>query len=73
MSYYENYEKILKRKNLRDSDIARAAGVRPETLSGWKSGRYTPRVQTLIKIADCLDVALDTIVGRNILVDDDEF
>ena len=42
-----------------DADVARNAGVDKTTLSHWKKGDYTPKVESIIKIADYFDVSLD--------------
>jgi len=39
--------------------LARAMKVEPDQMSKWESGRRTPRLRTLCKIADLLGTTLD--------------
>lgn len=56
---YERYLKLRTEKGVSDADVARNAGVDKTTLSHWKKGDYTPKVESIIKIADYFDVSLD--------------
>ena len=56
---YERYAKLRTEKGVSDAEVARNAGVDKTTLSHWKKGDYTPKVESIIKIADYFDVSLD--------------
>lgn len=60
--YYETYEAIRNEKGLKDSDVCRMTGIKSPTMTDWKKGRYTPKMDKLQKIADALDVSLDRIL-----------
>lgn len=60
--YYETYETIRNEKGLKDSDVCRLTGIKSPTMTDWKKGRYTPKMDKLQKIADALDVSLDRIL-----------
>ena len=47
-----------------DYRVAKETGIAQSTMSDWKSGKSTPKVDKLLKIAECLDVSLEQIVGR---------
>ena len=55
---FEDVEKLMKARNMKMSDLARAAGVPYSTLTDWKAGRYTPKFDKQKKIADFFGVEL---------------
>lgn len=70
----EVYKKILsyKIKSLREvkgikqETIAQELGVSQGTYNNWETGRRTPELETIIKIADYYEVELDYLFGRDI-------
>ncbi len=52
-------------KGLRQEDIAAELGVSQGTYNNWETGRRTPELETILKIADFYDVKLDYIFGRD--------
>lgn len=56
---YEKYQKLRNDKGVSDSEVSRNTGIDKATLSHWKKGDYTPKVESIIKIADYFDVSLD--------------
>ncbi len=62
--YYENYEAVRKARGIRNSDVCRATGIRPSTMTDWKNGRCTPRVENLSKIATALGVTIDELIKK---------
>lgn len=44
-------------------DLAVAMGVTPSTVSSWESGTYSPKLSTLCKISEYLDVPVDALLG----------
>lgn len=62
---YEEYAKIRDMRGLKDSDVARATGISPGTLSDWKSGRYNLKYDKLKKIADFFEIPTDVLTGKN--------
>lgn len=44
-------------------DIAWLLGLPPARISEWESGKYTPRIDTLIVLADHWSVSIDYIAG----------
>ncbi len=60
---YEIYERLLKEKGLKSSDVSKATGIKPSTLSDWKHGRTKHLTQETAKlIADFLGVSTDYLV-----------
>ena len=58
---YSNYAAIRDGKALSDYRVALGTGIAPATLSDWKLGKTTPKIDKLIKIADFLGVTLDAL------------
>lgn len=56
---FQYFEQIMNEKKLKMSDVARGAGIPYSTLTDWKVGRYTPKLDKLQKIADFLGVSLE--------------
>ena len=54
MITYAEYVHFRDRKGLKDSDVARLAGISPATLSEWKRGGYTPKYEKIAKIEQVL-------------------
>lgn len=61
---YEIYCKLRDKKGYKDSDVARITEVTKSTFSDWKSGRSNPKNDKLKKIADCLDVSMEYLMGK---------
>ena len=61
---YEIYQKLLDEKGLKNSDVSRGAKVSNMTLSDWKHGKTIPKTETMIKIANYLDVSVDYLTGK---------
>lgn len=59
---YEYFERILKEKHLKPSDVSKGTGISSSTLSEWKSGKHTPSVEKIKKIADFLGVSTDSLL-----------
>jgi len=60
---YVNYAKIRDAKGLKDSDVAKATGIRSSVFSDWKRGRYKLKYDKLQRIADFLGVTTDQLAG----------
>jgi len=59
---WEIFEKLIKDKGLRVSDVARATGISNATFSAWKRGEYTPKQDKLRVVADYLGVSLNYLL-----------
>lgn len=62
MPKYETYAAIRDERGLNDSTVARLSGVASATISSWKSGAYTPKLDKLRKIAAVLDCTIDDLI-----------
>ena len=65
MPFGENLRGILARRKITQAELAGKLGVSQGTVCQWTHGRFYPSVQTLIRIAELLDVSLDELlIGR---------
>ena len=55
MNNYEKYEIIRNKKGYKDSDVCKMANIASATMSDWKSGKSSPKIEKLAKIADILE------------------
>ncbi len=61
----ENIKKYRKRLNLTQEALARKANISYNTIIKLESNGITdPRMETLKKLSDALDVTIDKLVGR---------
>lgn len=59
---YKDYAALRDARAMTDADVERETGVRRQTLSDWKAGRYTPKVDKLAKIAKLFHVPLEQLI-----------
>lgn len=51
-------------RGLAQARLSELLEVSPRVYNRWETGAAAPRLDTLVKIADILDVTLDELVGR---------
>ena len=56
---YERFEALLKKYGMTPYRVARETGINTATLTSWKQGKYTPKIDKLKKIADFFGVPID--------------
>lgn len=59
---YKVFAKLLKESGVTAYRVAKETGVSQSTLTDWKNGRSTPKVDKLTKIADYFGVSLDYLL-----------
>ena len=57
---YDRYAEL--RGDRKDSDVARETGIPQSTLSDWKAGRYTPKLDKIKRIADYFGVPIEELL-----------
>lgn len=62
--FYPRYESLLKKNNISHYALSREIGINNSSLLFWKRGK-TPKMDSLIKIAEYFDVSIDYLVGRS--------
>ncbi len=58
MSSYQKFEELCKKQNMTPYKVSCNTGVATSTLSMWKNGKYTPKLDKLQKIAKALGVPI---------------
>lgn len=56
---YEKFAKLLEDRGVTAYQVAKATGISPTTLSEWKNGKYVPKADKLMMIAQFFNVPLD--------------
>lgn len=61
---YEIFEKLLIERGVTAYRVSLETGISTATLTDWKKGRSTPKVDKLQKIAAYFGVTVDTLLGK---------
>jgi SOS-response transcriptional repressor LexA len=64
MGNVSNLFELAKKRGITSKVIAEISEVLPSAVSEWKSGRATPSVAVLQKLADYFNVSIDYLLGR---------
>ena len=62
IQFPEILKKLSKEKGINQSDLARHLGLTRQSISLYYSGKITPELDTLLKIAEYFEVSLDYLV-----------
>lgn len=46
--------------------LARITGIQYQNIYRWESGKFLPKIDVCIKLADFYDITLDELVGREV-------
>lgn len=60
---YEKFEKLLKDHGVTAYRVCRETGIQTSTMSEWKNGDYTPKIDKIQKICDYFDVPITYFYG----------
>ncbi|AJJ60497.1 helix-turn-helix domain-containing protein [Yersinia pseudotuberculosis] len=63
-AFAERLRLLLEARNLSQVRLSELLGVDPCAYNRWEKGATAPHLDTVIKIADVLQVTLDELVGR---------
>jgi transcriptional regulator with XRE-family HTH domain len=61
---YERFKEICDRSGIKVSDVVKNTGIAYATMTSWKQGKYTPKMDKLQKIADYLGVTLGELTAE---------
>ena len=56
---------VRKTKGLKQQELADRLGIKRNTYSDWENGKTEPSFESIVKLADLLDVSLDWLFGRD--------
>ncbi len=59
---YEKFAQLLKEHNVSAYKVSKETGIATATLSDWKNGRSTPKIDKLQKIAEYFNVSTNYFV-----------
>jgi repressor LexA len=59
---YAKYAKRRDELHMTDFSVANETGIAPSTISDWKNGKSTPKMDKLVKIAKLLNVPLEFFI-----------
>ena len=68
----ENLQELIKKSNKDQRDIAIDLDVNPPTFNQWVTGKATPQVSTLKKVANYFKVSLSYLVNNHTDLDEDD-
>lgn len=61
--YYDNFKRLCYERHARASDVSKGTGIPTSTLTNWKKGIFTPKLDKLQKIADYFGVPLSYLTS----------
>ena len=61
---YEKYVALREKSGISDYRVSEATGITKSTFSDWKSGRSSPKIDKLKKIADFFGVPIEYFLGN---------
>lgn len=56
---YKKYEELLKKSGKTSYQVSKDTGIGENTLSQWKNGRSTPKIDKIKVIADYFGVSIE--------------
>lgn len=62
---YERFSELLQNYGVTAYKVSKETGISQQTLSDWKKGKSTPKIDKLQKIADYFKVPLDYLTGAD--------
>ena len=70
--YFDKFEKLCKERKLSYADVARETGINKATISAWKRGDYTPKMNKIETLSNYFGVPIDYFVDNNTVKTADE-
>lgn len=61
---YEIFEALLRERGVTAYQVSKATGISTGSLSDWKNGRSSPKIDKLKKIASYFGVSVDYLLGQ---------
>jgi transcriptional regulator with XRE-family HTH domain len=63
---YERFELLLEENHVTSYKVAKETGVARSTLTNWKQGNYTPKMEKIQKIANYFHVSAEWLLGYDV-------
>ncbi len=64
VAFAERLKTLREARRLTQARLAELIGTNPRAYNRWERGSFVPQLETIIKIADILNVTLDELTGR---------
>lgn len=61
---YKVFEELLDKNNKTAYQVAKDTGIATATLSEWKNGNYTPKIDKLLIIANYFGVPVTVFINK---------
>ena len=61
---YEKFQKLLDERGLTAYRVSKDTGIANSTLTEWKNGKYTPKVDKLLVLSEYFQVPLEYFVKK---------
>src|SRR5438552_18824772 len=59
-----NLRALREMRGLTQAEMGARAGIAPASISHFETGQRVPALDSLVKLADALEVSVDTLLGR---------
>lgn len=59
---YDKFEQLCQERGVTPYVVAKTTNIQQSTFTHWKQGKYTPKVDKLMKIADFFEVPLEYLL-----------
>lgn len=56
---YKKYAALRDKAEVTDYEVSKKTGIPTSTLTNWKYGRYTPKLDKIFKLANYFNVSVD--------------
>lgn len=63
---YEKFENLLNERGVTAYEVAHKTGIAQSTLTNWKKGNYTPKIDKLCKIANYFGVPVTVFIDDSV-------
>lgn len=63
---YEKFAKLLEERGLTAYRVSKDTGIATATLTEWKNGTYTPKVDKLMILADYFEVPIEFFLREEV-------
>lgn len=63
---YDKFEKMLEERGVSAYEVAKQTGIAGTTLSAWKNGKYTPKIDKLCKIANYFGIPVTYFIREEV-------
>jgi transcriptional regulator with XRE-family HTH domain len=63
-NFGENLQSLREVRRLTQAELGARAGIAAASISHFETGQRTPSLDSLVKLADALNISVDVLIGR---------